>query len=186
MIVTYDVARDSADLQKILDLQRQNLLELLAEGEMETQGFVTVKHDLDILSRMNQPYRHVIARDGEKVVGYALVMLREFEQQIPVLVPMFEQINAIEYNGRRLRESAYFVMGQICIDKEYRGKGLFGGLYGKMREEMSSRFSYIITEVAKKNRRSTHAHLKTGFQIIHEFQSAFDQEEWLIVLWDWK
>ncbi len=185
-MVTYDVAQRLYDLQKILDLQQRNLLESLAEGEMETEGFVTVKHDLDILNRMNEPYRHVIAREDEEVVGYALVMLREFEQQIPVLVPMFEQINAIEYEGKRLGESTYFVMGQICIAKGYRGKGLFKGLYEKMRAEMSAEFSYIITEVAKKNRRSTKAHLKTGFKIIYEYQPAFDQEEWIIVLWDWK
>jgi hypothetical protein len=118
------------------------------------------------------------------LAGYALVMRREFEKDIPVLQPMFGQFNDLVYNGKKLGDQSYFVMGQICVAKPYRGMGVFAGLYAKMREEMAPHFQYVITEIDKKNTRSQRAHEKVGFKTIAEYHSDFDNEDWLIVLWD--
>jgi predicted GNAT superfamily acetyltransferase len=168
-----------------LKLQQSNLLESIEKGEMETQGFVTAKHDIELLSLMNHPYPHITAKENEKLIGYALVMLKNFEKSIQILVPMFEQINSIIYQGELLKNANYFVMGQICIEKNYRGEGIFKRLYEKLRDQMAEDFKYVITEVSKRNARSTSAHLKMGFINIKEYRSTIDNEEWIIFLWDW-
>ena len=182
-MVTYTTVKSEEDLLQILHLQQQNLPQAISETELQQEGFVTVSHTLPLLRRMNEPYPHIIAKAEGIVVGYALVMLRTLDQEIPILQPMFREIHEIEYNGRLLADTPYVVMGQVCIAKALRGKGLFAGLYQHMRQEMSPHFPYLVTEVAKRNPRSMRAHEKVGFQSVKEYGSG--GEDWVILLWDW-
>jgi ribosomal protein S18 acetylase RimI-like enzyme len=133
---------------------------------------------------MNASARQIIAKHDEKVVGYALVMRPELKHIVPVLVPMFELLGTLYYRGVPLPESKYYVMGQICVHEDFRGLGIFDGLYRKHREVYSPEYDYCITEVSTRNQRSMRAHQRVGFKTIHTFRDATD--EWNIVLWDWK
>ena len=178
-MVQYGIATSDEDLRQILALQHKNLPVNISEEEAQTQGFVTVHHEFDLLKRMNEPYPHIVAKHGERVVGYTLVMLRSFQNDIPVLVPMFKEIDAIVHEGQLLGTCKYFIMGQVCIDKDYRGQGIFTGLYREMQRRMNPYFDYIITEVDKSNTRSMRAHEKVGFKNVHEYRSGKD---WAILL----
>jgi ribosomal protein S18 acetylase RimI-like enzyme len=179
--ILYAIAETDSDLYGILALQRANLPVTISREEALAEGFVTVEHDFALLRRMNAPYPHIIAKDGEKVVGYTLVMLSEIRTEIPVLFPMFEQMDQIEVDGKLLAQSRYFVMGQVCIAVGYRGQGLFPGLYQEMANQMSGNFDFIVTEVSVRNPRSLRAHEKVGFQNVREYRSD-DGEEWVILL----
>lgn len=172
-------------LQQILDLQARNLADHLSPAEVADQGFVTLRHDLPFLERLCGPYRHVVAMDGARVVGYALVMLKEFRGDIPVLEPMFEQIDRLAVGDQRLADMSYFVIGQVCVEKGYRGQGVFRGLYEELRERMSGAFDLVVTEVASRNRRSLKAHENVGFWRTLQYSSP-DDEQWEIVTWDWR
>lgn len=182
-MVTYTTVNNTKELQQILDLQKSNLEISVGSEESKSQGFVTVHHDMELLSSMNDPYPHVIAKDGDQVIGYTLVMLKDLRDKIPVLLSMFEEIDSVEYEGIHLGTVDYFVMGQVCIDKPYRGKGIFRGLYEEMKKQMAPHFKYIITEIATRNTRSIRAHEKIGFKEIHQFRD--NTEEWSLILWDW-
>ena len=184
LLIKFTTAKSSNDIQQILDLQWVNLPNNISTIEAKEQGFVTVHHNFDILSSMNQPYPHVIAKYQNQVIGYTLVMLKKFGAQIPILIPMFEKINSLVYKGESLATTPYFVMGQVCVAKGYRGQGVFSGLYQQMKKEMSGHFKYIITEIATRNTRSMRAHEKVGFETVHIYQTP--KEEWAIVAWDWQ
>lgn len=174
----------SAELQGILDLQRENLLSEISEKESADQGFVTVQHSLDQLSLMHDIEPHVIAKDGDRVIGYILAMTKESKNLVPVLVPMFEQFDHLDFGGKPLPAYDYLVIGQICVDKNYRGQGIFDKMYQTYLETFSDRYDFAITEIAISNKRSLKAHQRVGFEIIHEF-SDFAQN-WAIVVWNWK
>lgn len=180
-MITYGTSNHENELKGILELQKKNLSQNISIEELRSQGFVTVEHDLDLLSRMNTPFQHVIAKDGETVIGYALVMLRKWKKEIPVLVDMFDQIDSVEYQQKILGQARYFIMGQICIDKAYRGQGIFAGLYQEIQKRMKDDFDYIITEIASRNHRSLRAHQKVGFKTIKTYQIG-NEEEWVLVL----
>ena len=182
-MIQFTTANGSNDIQQILDLQYLNLPQNINPTEAKEQGFVTVHHDFEILSAMNEKFPHIIAKDGQIIIGYTLVMLQEFGNQIPVLIPLFEKINQLSYNGVSLGKTPYFVMGQVCVAKDYRGQGIFFGLYQQMKKEMSPHYQYIVTEIATRNTRSMRAHEKVGFKVIHIFSTP--EEEWAIVAWDW-
>ena len=183
-MIEFATVKSDAEILQILEIQSRNLPQRISETELKEQGFLTLQHDFDLLKRMTHPYPHIIAKSEDQVVGYALVMLSIFQNEFPILQSMFEQINQIIFRGEYLKDSRYFVMGQICIAKEFRSRGIFHGLYKEMKERMLGDFDYVITEVSKRNPRSMKAHLKVGFQNIKEFSA--DGEDWVILLLDLK
>ncbi|HEY3429986.1 MAG TPA: GNAT family N-acetyltransferase, partial [Cyclobacteriaceae bacterium] len=112
-----------------------------------------------------------------------LVMLKSFQDLIPVLVPMFNMFKEIPYNGKFISDYSYYVMGQICVAEDYRGLNIVDKLYAKHKEMYFSKFDCCITEVSTSNARSMKAHKRVGFKTIHTFSDATD--EWNILLWDW-
>ncbi len=183
-MVLYTKASTTQELQQILELQRINLAQNISQKERQEQGFVTVQHDLPLLQLMNEKYGHIVAKANEQVVGYALVMLKELKHHVPILEPMFNRIEHLTYKDFAIIDLNYFVLGQICVAKDYRGKGIFSGLYRKMKQEMSEDFDLIITEVAVSNTRSMKAHKKVGFECIDQYREV-DGKEWNIVAWFW-
>ena len=173
-----------SDLQQILSLQKKNLVTNISKEEMQSQGFVTVNHSLEMLEMMHKLAPSIIIKDHDKVVAYALTMLCECKNLVPELKSMFFGFDSLDWRGKRLNEYSYYVMGQICIDKSYRGRGLFGLLYHKHKEVYESDFDFIITEVATRNTRSMKAHKRIGFETVHVHKDELD--EWEVVVWDWK
>jgi hypothetical protein len=176
-------ATSLADLQGILDLQQQNLPSNISAAEALEQGFVTVIHDIKILKSMNDAAAHTIAKDGDKVVGYCLSMLQDFRYKIPVLEPMFDMIDELEWRGKSFKDIPYFVMGQTCVAKDYRGIGLFDALYQGLKTNFNTNFEVVVTEISIRNQRSWRAHQRVGFELILQYDAP-DGETWLIVAWD--
>jgi ribosomal protein S18 acetylase RimI-like enzyme len=176
------------ELQQILDLQKKYLVSNISNDEMQSQGFLTVQHHPELLSKMHALAPSIIVKDDDAVVAYALVMLRECRHLVPELMPMFSTFDNLEYHrlgyqGKPLMDYSFYVMGQICVAKEYRGQGLFDMLYHKHREVYQPNFDFIVTEVATRNTRSMRAHERIGFKTIHTYRD--DLDHWAVVLWDW-
>lgn len=181
-------ATSDDDLRQILALQRANLPGTLDPDERRAQGFVTLEHTLPLLREMNDPWPHVIAtlrgwEGHDEIVAYALVMQHTFRGRLPVLDPMFERLDRLDYGGRPLAAYRSYIMGQICVALAHRGRGLVERLYDEHRARMSPHFDLMITEIDRANPRSVRAHEKAGFEVLHEFRSDAGNE-WLIVVLD--
>jgi GNAT superfamily N-acetyltransferase len=169
--------KSEAELAEILELQRANLPRNLTADEIASQGFVTVEHTAELLTRMHRLRPSIVARDGQALAGYALVMPVECRAFIPVLRPMFDRLDALGFSRRR-----YYVMGQICVARDWRGRGIFDLLYRAHREHLCGPFDTCITEVATRNSRSMRAHERVGFAVIDRYRDATD--EWALLEWD--
>ena len=222
MAIVYTLTQTDQELQQILELQRANLRDQLSFQELQSQGFVTLRHDLETLRLMHQEYPHVIAKYGDadagndkdrRVIGYALCMMKSSEKLIPTFAGVFQIIESVSYQGKILTnvplsscqrqqqkshhehqskkvttESTspyfhYFVMGQVCVDKEFRGQGVVTKLYQHLRDTMAPHFQGTVTAISPRNPRSLRAHAKVGFQSLHDFTSK--GEEWKLVILDW-
>jgi len=164
-------------LYEILSLQKRNVSTSLSEEDRLKEGFVTVVHDFEMLKALNNACPHSIATYNGKVIGYALSMLRDFKNEIEILKPMFDIIDA-----RIGSKFNYVVMGQVCVDKNYRGQGVFRALYLNLKTIVSPRYNVIITDINKKNVRSLKAHSSIGFKLRHSF--FMNNENWEIVVWE--
>ena len=171
------------ELQQILDLQKQNHIKNIDNNEMQSQGFVTMRHSIEVLQKMHDLSPSVIIKDDDKVVAYALVMLRACRQLFPPLEPMFAVFDQLTWKNKPLNGYSFYAMGQICVAKEYRGRGLFDMLYQKHKELFQPTYDFIITEVSTRNHRSMRAHERLGFKTIKIYRDELD--EWAVVIWDW-
>ena len=172
-----DELRDILSLQQLY-LRGHNSLEEEAE-----QGFLTISHSFDQLEHMHHQEPSVIVKDGGVIAGYALVMSRASQDIIPVLVPMFQLFDTLSFMGTPLTEYRFYVMGQICVRKSYRGQGVFELLYQKHKELYQDFYSFVITEISTRNLRSLRAHYRVGFRTLDVFRDQTD--EWNVALWDW-
>ncbi len=177
MELNYCRVQSKKELKQILVLQKSNLWANLTAQERLKEGFVTVSHTLEILQRMNNACAHIIAKNGDLVVGYALCMHPKFAHEIELLIPMFNEIDGVIPMGEK-----YVAMGQICIDKKYRGSGIFRKLYETMKQAIQPEFNSIVTEVDAQNTRSLQAHYSIGFNDLKVYESG--GQEWCLIRWE--
>jgi len=178
MKITYARASTENELREILELQKKNALGTISSIEKQNEGFITILHSYELLKKMNDACAHIIAKNGNKVVGYALVMLKEFRDEISILSAMFETAEEL-LGGKR-----FLAMGQICISKAYRKRGIFKGMYAFYKEELQGEFDYLLTEVATDNQRSLEAHKSLGFKILKT--RVADSISWELISWNWR
>jgi ribosomal protein S18 acetylase RimI-like enzyme len=174
---------NTGELAQILSLQEQNLPGNISKDEMQSQGFVTLRHDLQTLQQMHALSPSIIIKDGDDVVAYALTMLPECRLLVPDLEPMFDLLDGLTWNSRQLSTVRFYVMGQICVSKAYRGQGMVQMLYQHHKKIYQAQFELFVTEISIRNPRSLRAHEKIGFKTIHTYRDRLD--EWAVVAWDW-
>lgn len=166
--IEIDLVEGDGELEQILELQRRNLA-------ISKDGFVTVKHTLDILRAFHEAMPSVVARHQGNVLGYALSMPREARALVPILEPMFKRLDSLAV----LAAQRWYVMGQVCVDQAWRGCGLFDKLYSEHRKRYSGRFDWLVTEIAIRNPRSRKAHARVGFVEMDHY--CDDKDEWSVV-----
>ena len=171
-------ATSEAELLQILEIQQKNRKTGLSEEEIAREGFVTVVHDLGLLKEMNDASQHVLAKNGDRVIGYALVMHPSFRERIPILSNLFNLVEML------IPKREFLVMGQICIDKPHRGTGLFKKIYAYYQQELNSEYHCLVTEVATINQRSLQAHKHVGFETLYEREEQ--GVSWEVLIWNWQ
>jgi len=149
----------------IRDLQALNLKQNITAEEAIDQGFLTAAYTIKYLQEMNTASPSIIAKDGDKVVGYALVATKDIRNGHDLVKGLFDAIDQSEYNGKLLSDVNYVVVGQLCVAKEYRGQDLVQKLYGHFKDCLSKEFTYLVTDKAQAKTRSLKEQKKKGFQI---------------------
>lgn len=179
MTPSVGLAISDRDLAGILALQA-------ASRDPTPDGFVTAAHTLPILRAMHEIVPSVVARDSVgEVVAYALSMPIEARAFVPVLEPMFAEVEALPVESlTTARPARWYVMGQVAVAPAWRGAGVFDALYAAHRTHYADRFDVFITEVATRNPRSLRAHLRVGFEVVKTYRDTTD--EWALVAWSWR
>lgn len=183
-MIRYTRVKIDADLEGILELQRRNLPSSLSQQEMHSQGFVTVVHSFEEVKKLNDIEPHVIAKDDENVIAYLLAMTTQSQEEILVLKPIFETFQEISFANKKVSDFQYIVVGQVCVDKVYRSKGILDACYQYYKNVFADKYDFAITEIDASNLRSLNAHKRIGFKELYRYTAANDVE-WVIVLWDW-
>lgn len=183
MLVATVVTTDD-ELIQINHLNQLNYRHHITNDERDKEGFVSWFYPLPLLQQTQAITPHVIVKEDDKVVAYALTLLREEAAFHKDLQEMFDNLTNVTYKGRLLTDYSIYCMGQICIDKPWRGKGVFAMLYSHHRQVFSPAYDMLITEVSASNPRSQRAHEKVGFKTIYTYTDAND--EWNVIAWDWK
>ena len=182
--MTVCLATTDREIQEIRDLQEINLKENVTSENRLSDGFLTAKYELDFLKAMNGLTPAIIAKQNGVVVGYALATDRTLLAQHPLLKDLGTQINKIPFGGKFVGDFDYLVVGQLCVAKEVRGRGLAQDLYAQFKANYENRYPFAITDVDRENLASLKTHLKVGFQVVSMLQ--YGSSNWHVVVWDWK
>lgn len=100
---------------------------------------------------------------------------------------MFALLKCLTWRDEALSSSArWFVMGQVCVAREFHGMGVVVGLCRQLRTVYSQQFDFTVTEISQRNPRSVRAHSKVGFETQHTCPHPATGEMWEVVVWDWR
>ena len=180
--IQLDVASTDQHFEQILRLQTQNLFSEISEEQQAQQGFVFAQHSVPLLKMMAAQLPQVIALSAGRVVGYNLAMSLAMKDAMPRLKPMFAQFEQTQYRGRPLATYNFMVGGQVCVDKDLRGRGLLRRLYHETRDRLPPGYELCVTEISARNVVSLEAHLKMGFVEASTYHDG--KEPWIVVVWD--
>jgi GNAT superfamily N-acetyltransferase len=177
-------AETEDELRDMRALQLLNLRQHISGEEAISEGFVMAEYSLEYLMEMHASTPAIIAKEGVQLAGYIMLASKDVREGHPLLQGLFQAIDLIPYKGHMLKSANYIVVGQVCVGKEFRGKGLFDRMYSFLQENLKDRFTYCACDIAQDNKRSLKAHMRMGFQIIGKL--TFGELDWDVVLWDWQ
>lgn len=180
--ITFQAANTAWHLEQIIELQQQNLYKSLSTEQQDQQGFVFAEHTVQLLELMASQIPQVVALYQNKVIGYNLAMTASMETELPSLEPMFREFHKSQYNGKVLTDYKFFVGGQVCVDKDFRGLGLLSKLYNATANLVDNDFELCVTEISVRNTNSLKVHQKMGFEVVSTHNDGFS--DWNVVAWD--
>ena len=183
--IEFTTVRGPSEVEQILALQAENHRDRVDATTAASEGFTSVRHDPAVLHAMNRAHPSAIAKAGEELAGYCLMMPQAFRDRVPILQPMFSLLDTLRWRGEALAGNPrWFVMGQVCVARAFRGMGVFDGMYRELRRAYAPQFDFTVTEISQRNVRSMRAHRRVGFETLHVHEDASDV--WEIVVWDWR
>lgn len=161
--MTICLAATNREIQEIRDLQEVNLKENVTAVNRLSDGFLGAKYELYFLKAMNDLTQAIIAKQKRVLVGYALATDRSLLAQHPLLNDLGTQINKIPFGVKFISDFDYLVVGQLCVEKEVRGRGLAQDIYAQFKATYENQYHFADTVVDRENLASLKTHLKVGF-----------------------
>ena len=168
MMEIVQAAMDDFDGVKAL-LKANHVSNLSAEEQKS--GFVTTNLTDDQLEDLIVKENGVtIAREGGRVIAFALAAPWEYWSQWPLFVHMIGELGKYDYLGQKLTLENTYQYGPVCIDRAFRGRGLFERVFRASLDSMAERYPIMITFVNHVNGRSHAAHTrKAGMDVLGNF-----------------
>lgn len=160
-----------SDIDKILALHSKYQIATIKE-EDKKDGFVTTAFSKEELQDIIEKEQGIfIAIEDDKVVGYVMAASWQYWSAWPIFAYMIQYLGELEYLGEKLSTENSYQYGPVCIDKDFRGSGLFEKLFHFALKQMAKRYKILVTFINKINHRSYAAHTKKlGLEVIQEFE----------------
>lgn len=166
-----------SDIPGVLQLQEKYLFRNLSPEERK-EGFVTTPFTFKQIEEILKENGLFIAKKNDEVIAYIFAGSWKYFEQWEIFNYMVSRFPQLSFQGREITTSNSFQYGPVCIDKKYRGRGLFNLLFEEMRLEFLKKYPISITFINKINEVSTAAHTrKLGWEVIDEFE--FNDNQYL-------
>lgn len=171
------------DIEGVLVLQEKYLVTNLTD-EQKIDGFVTTPFNHDLLIGVIQNNGLFVAKNNEEVIiAYVFAESWMFFSRYPIFEYMISLMPDLKFENHLFNTENSFQYGPVCIDKNYRGKGLLNQLFELMRENVVKKYPFSLTFINKINTPSMKAHTeKLGWTAISEFQ--FNDNQYVILAYD--
>ena len=158
------------DFPAILAIQSANYVGNLSHKE-RGEGFLSAEFTPEQVAEMARDIGIIVAAESESVLGYLCGFRCDFNHGSPVVAKMLDTFSSVQFEGKPLSGYGTFVYGPVCIDRQYRRRGLLRGLYEALRREVAGHFEIGVAFVARNNTHSLQAHVTgLGMTELGEFE----------------
>lgn len=159
-----------SDINEVIELQNKYLLVNTPEDERKN-GFVTTPFTVGQIEEIIALDGLFIAEKDKKVIAYAFAGSWSYFAQWPIFPFMVSRLEQLRLGSEKITPENSFQYGPVCIEKSYRGSGLFQKLFEAMRIGMSQQYPIGVTFINKINNRSFEAHTrKLKMEVVDEFE----------------
>lgn len=161
------------DFESMVKLQNENLATRLPEDEKQ-QGFLSGSFSQEQFSELNNDLAVIVCVDESSkpessVVGFLCASSVAFNQPYKLPATMTARFSNVTYKDRLLSDYSAVVAGPVCVDRNYRGQGVFESMYDCLLQNVPKEYDLISVLVSTNNPRSIRAHEKVGLETIDTF-----------------
>ena len=156
------------DIPAVLALLKANHADNVAD---RSNGFVTTNITEEQMAALILNENGVtIAKDGDKIVAFALAASWKFWSVWPFFVNMIKELPKFSFEGESLSTENTYQYGPVCVDSAYRGSGVFEQVFAASLASMQDRYPLMATFINMVNPRSYAAHTrKAGMEEVGRF-----------------
>ena len=156
------------DIPAVLALLKANHADNVAD---KSNGFVTTNITEEQMAALILNENGVtIAKDGDKIVAFALATSWKFWSVWPFFVNMIKELPKFSFEGESLSTENTYQYGPVCVDSAYRGSGVFEQVFAASLASMKDRYPLMATFINMVNPRSYAAHTrKAGMEEVGRF-----------------
>ena len=157
------------DIPGVLELLQANHVSNVKD---KSSGFVTTNMTEGQLAALIEKENGVtIAKEGEKVLAFAMAGSWDYWAEWPFFAYMIEQLPKFSFAGEALTVEGSYQYGPVCIDESVRGTGVFEKVFYASLASMRARYPVMATFINHVNPRSFAAHTrKVAMTHVGDFQ----------------
>ncbi|MGH9550093.1 MAG: hypothetical protein ACRD3W_11990, partial [Terriglobales bacterium] len=112
----------------------------------------------------------IVCAESGNVAGFLCLSTPQFNRTAPgPVTAMIEEFPRHSFAEKSLDLWQSCICGPVCIERDQRGKGLFGLMYEAIPRTAST-CDLAVTLVSARNGRSLAAHEKVGMKTVFEFE----------------
>jgi len=158
------------DYPAILRLNSANLIANLAEADRQ-DGFLSALFTPEQTAAMAADLGTTVAIVDGGLAGFLCAFRNDFDHGSPVVAKMIESYHRARFEGKLLSAYNTYAYGPVCVDRNYRRRGLLRGLYEAQKRELAGQFEVGVALIARDNPHSMQAHVAgLGMIEVGEFE----------------
>ncbi|EKD63145.1 MAG: acetyltransferase, GNAT family [uncultured bacterium] len=165
------------DIPNIQTLQQaSSLISIENEQEKAKEGYITWTPTREALIKIMEFIGIICATDTNgKVIGYEIPAPLELTREDETFKASLATLNDLEHEGIKITGPTSINVGQIAIDREFKGNGIAEQMHAAFIDMIRDRYKLIFTGIATDNPRSTNLAKKIGLKEISRF------ERWILL-----
>jgi GNAT superfamily N-acetyltransferase len=166
---------DEADFPAIRQINEANLFQNLSLEEAREFGFLTTHITYEFQRQLNKREPFITAKLDGGLIGY-LVPLPNYFRDMPEFMDVYSEDETYIFEGRPVVDYQFIRLGQVVVDKEFRGRGVLRALYEEMKRRYLEKYELVLVWISKYNSSSLLAHQKQGFLHLDEYNGECHRE----------
>ncbi|MEI6858758.1 MAG: GNAT family N-acetyltransferase [Shewanella sp.] len=175
------------DLKQLVGLERLHLDDELHDGEqakaLDGQAFgeAEIKQLIDShwICVAEREVGGLDVKNGE-IVGYVMAGGWPFFESWPVYRHILKRLRDLSLDGVKLTKSNSCQYGPIWIKRDCRGQGIFEALVSEIKNQLQTKFPFMLTFIAEDNMASFSAHTNKASMQVLDFFTYDDRDYYLL------